>query len=153
MSMQVTRMCGLLTGLLLAFCGAAHAAETAAAGAAAAPDSGGTASKLVDEHLEELAEVIVYGTSGELIVGLHAESELDAEGIAAYGANTVGELLNQVAPGRGQQRARPRHPHQRQAGQWHPQRERPAAWNPSPAVQVLPPQCRRCASVKAPRGA
>ncbi len=40
---------------------------------------------------------------------LHAESELDAQGIAAYGAITPwGDLLNQVAPGCGQQRARVR---------------------------------------------
>jgi iron complex outermembrane recepter protein len=96
--MQVTRMCGLLAGLMLALCGAATAAEPPASTPEEPRDSRDTAAKLVDEHLEELAEVIVYGTSGELIVGLHAESELDAEGIAAYGANTVGELLNQVAP-------------------------------------------------------
>jgi hypothetical protein len=48
--------------------------------------------------LEVLEEVIVYGTSGELILGLHAESELDATGISAYGANTVGDLLAKVSP-------------------------------------------------------
>jgi hypothetical protein len=31
-------------------------------------------------------------------MGLHAESELDAEGIAAYGANSVGDLLARVSP-------------------------------------------------------
>lgn len=51
-----------------------------------------------DEVLIELEEVIVYGTDGKLIQGMHAESELDAAGIAAYGANTVGDLLAQVAP-------------------------------------------------------
>jgi iron complex outermembrane receptor protein len=87
--MQVTRMCSLLAGLVLTLCTAATAGEAPAV----APEPEAAA-----EQLEELAEVIVYGTSGELIVGLHAESELDADGIAAYGANTVGELLNQVAP-------------------------------------------------------
>lgn len=52
----------------------------------------------LDESLDEMEEVIVYGTNGQLVAGLQAESELDTQGIAAYGANTVGELLNQVAP-------------------------------------------------------
>jgi hypothetical protein len=46
----------------------------------------------------EFEEVVVYGTDGEVIAGIYAESELGAEGIAAYGANTVADLLGQVAP-------------------------------------------------------
>ncbi|HUG71870.1 MAG TPA: hypothetical protein VMK82_00465 [Steroidobacteraceae bacterium] len=51
-----------------------------------------------DEQLVELEEVIVYGNDGNLVEGISAESELDAAGIAAYGANTVGDLLAMVAP-------------------------------------------------------
>lgn len=43
-------------------------------------------------------EVVVYGTDGKLITGMQAETELDAAAIAAYGANTIGDLLTQLAP-------------------------------------------------------
>ena len=49
------------------------------------------------EDLPELEEVIVYGTSGKQVAGLIAESELSAADLALYGANTVGELIGQVA--------------------------------------------------------
>jgi hypothetical protein len=52
----------------------------------------------VEEELQELEEVIVYGNDGRLITGMQAEAQLDAEGIAGYGANTIGELLSQIAP-------------------------------------------------------
>lgn len=51
-----------------------------------------------DEELMVLDEVVVYGTDGRLIEGMYAESELDEAAMAAYGANTVGDLLAQVAP-------------------------------------------------------
>jgi iron complex outermembrane recepter protein len=43
-------------------------------------------------------EVVVYATDGKLITGLQAETELDAAAIATYGANTIGDLLTQLAP-------------------------------------------------------
>src|SRR6185369_13802651 len=43
-------------------------------------------------------EVVVYGTDGKLITGIQAEAELDAAAVAAYGANTIGDLLAQLAP-------------------------------------------------------
>ena len=43
-------------------------------------------------------EVVVYGTDGKLITGMQAEAELDASAVASYGANTIGDLLSQVAP-------------------------------------------------------
>lgn len=49
------------------------------------------------EDLPELEEVVVYGTSGKQVAGLIAESELSAADLALYGANTVGELIGQVA--------------------------------------------------------
>ncbi|MET0279667.1 MAG: hypothetical protein ABW278_00895, partial [Steroidobacteraceae bacterium] len=48
------------------------------------------------EELVELEEVVVYGNDGKLVTGMQAESQLDADGIAAYGADTVGELLSQL---------------------------------------------------------
>lgn len=53
--------------------------------------------RVEDEELEELEEVIVYGTSGKLVAGLTAESELNAAALATYGADTVGDLISQVA--------------------------------------------------------
>lgn len=50
------------------------------------------------EEVTLLDEVVVYGTDGKLITGMQAESELDATAIAAYGADTIGDLLSQVAP-------------------------------------------------------
>jgi hypothetical protein len=49
-----------------------------------------------DEELVELDEVVVYGNDGKLVTGMQAESQLDAAGIASYGADTVGELLSQL---------------------------------------------------------
>ncbi len=43
-------------------------------------------------------EVVVYATDGKVITGMQAEAELDAAAIAAYGANTIGDLLTQLAP-------------------------------------------------------
>jgi hypothetical protein len=43
-------------------------------------------------------EVVVYATDGKLITGMQAEAELDAAAVAAYGANTIGDLLTQLAP-------------------------------------------------------
>lgn len=76
-------------GLLASF--SAGAAEPAAAEPAPVEEV------IEDEALDELEEVIVYGTSGKLIAGLTAESELDAASIAAYGASSVGDLIGQVA--------------------------------------------------------
>jgi hypothetical protein len=72
----------------------------ARASAAEAPATAATtsAASLEDEDLIELDEVIVYGNDGSVVEGISAESELDAAGIAAYGANTVGDLLGMVAP-------------------------------------------------------
>ena len=88
MSSLATRMCSLLAGLALAASFPVLSAETPAS----KPDVDNV------EGLEQLPEVVVYGTSGELIMGLHAESELDATGISAYGANTVGDLLAKISP-------------------------------------------------------
>lgn len=46
----------------------------------------------------EFEEVVVYGTDGKLITGMLAEAELDEAAVAAYGANTIGDLLSQVTP-------------------------------------------------------
>jgi hypothetical protein len=43
-------------------------------------------------------EVVVYATDGKLITGMQAEAELDSAAVAAYGANTIGDLLTQLAP-------------------------------------------------------
>ena len=61
---------------------------------AAAPES----TKTKQEEVTLLDEVIVYGDDGKLITGMQAEAELDAAGIAGYGANTIGDLLSQIAP-------------------------------------------------------
>jgi hypothetical protein len=97
MSPLATRMCSLLAGLALFFSAPAFAAE------APPPEPPEAAPELPDGEPDlvedgELAEVVIYATSGELVAGMHAESELDEAGIAAYGANTIGDLLNQVAP-------------------------------------------------------
>lgn len=56
----------------------------------------GEAAPPATEALVELDEVVVYGNDGKLITGMQAESQLDVGDIAGYGANTIGELLNQV---------------------------------------------------------
>lgn len=89
-------MCGLLAGLALAICNSAVAAEAPTPEPLEAPQTSPLAASEVAE--DELEEVIIYATSGQLIAGLRAESELDAEGISAYGANSIGDLLNKVAP-------------------------------------------------------
>jgi iron complex outermembrane recepter protein len=94
MSPLTTRMCSLLAGLALATT-PALSAETTPVETEAPAESADPGKK---EGLEELEEVIIYGTSGELVAGLVAESELGEQDIAAYGANSVGELLAQVAP-------------------------------------------------------
>lgn len=93
MSLLTTRMCGLLAGLALV-CFPTVAAETTPPEPAEVPEQSPPSGKK-DELLEE---VVIYGTNGELVAGLFAESELGEQDIAAYGANTVGELLSQVAP-------------------------------------------------------
>jgi iron complex outermembrane receptor protein len=65
---------------------------------AVATTTGSTTMSAEDEDLVELDEVIVYGNDGKRVEGISSESELDAAGIAAYGANTVGDLLGMVAP-------------------------------------------------------
>ncbi|MFO7324613.1 MAG: hypothetical protein DIU62_002750 [Pseudomonadota bacterium] len=80
---------------LLAAAGVAGAAE--AAGAAQVTPV--VAELDADEGmLQELEEIVVYGADGGLVEGLYAESELDEAAIASYGADTVGDLLAQVAP-------------------------------------------------------
>jgi iron complex outermembrane recepter protein len=96
MSPLTTRMCSLLAGLALAATPALPA-ETTPAEPETPRESADPESK-AKEVLDELEEVIIYGTSGELVAGLFAESELGEQDIAAYGANSVGELLAQVAP-------------------------------------------------------
>lgn len=98
MSPLATRMCSLLAGLALATSPLpASAAEPPPPAVedvleeTPAPEEEG-------EVIDELEEVIIYATSGELVAGLHAESELDEAGVAAYGANTIGDLLAKVAP-------------------------------------------------------
>ena len=46
----------------------------------------------------EFEEVVVYGTDGKLITGMQADVELDEAAVATYGANTIADLLSQVAP-------------------------------------------------------
>lgn len=86
-------MCCLITGLsgTLAM-GAVEAAEAEPEAPAAVelPE--------ISEDPNQLEEVVVYGTSGRLVAGLHAETELGEEDLAAYGANTVGDLLSKVVP-------------------------------------------------------
>jgi iron complex outermembrane receptor protein len=101
MSPFATWMCSLVAGLAVFLSPPAAAAEAPppeppettqeTPDSRPAPDTDGVADV-------ELEEVIIYATSGELVAGMHAESELDEAGIAAYGANTVGDLLSQVAP-------------------------------------------------------
>ena len=86
MSPLVTRMCTLLAGLTLATLVPAQGAE--------APPEDAARSVVA----RELEEVVIYATSGEVVAGIYAESELDEAGIAAYGANTVGDLLTQISP-------------------------------------------------------
>jgi iron complex outermembrane receptor protein len=87
MSPLATRMCCLLAGLTLIISLPTFAAE------APLPEP---EPEVVENG--ELEEVIIYATSGQLVAGVVAESELDEAGIAAYGANSIGDLLAQVAP-------------------------------------------------------
>jgi tRNA A22 N-methylase len=79
-----------ITGIRVVVCAALLAASPLTSAAAE--------SESVEEELQELEEVIVYGNDGRLITGMQAEAQLDAEGIAGYGANTIGDLLSQIAP-------------------------------------------------------
>jgi iron complex outermembrane recepter protein len=91
-----TRMCGLLAGLALVFTFPVSGAETPPPEAEEqSGESTDTEAEAIDGELEE---VIIYATSGELVAGLRAESELDEAGISAYGANSISDLLSQVAP-------------------------------------------------------
>jgi iron complex outermembrane recepter protein len=89
-------MCSLFAALVLTIATPAFPAEAPPPEPISVPGEPPAPTSEVAE--DELEEVIIYATSGELVAGVHAESELKEEGIAAYGANTVGELLNQVAP-------------------------------------------------------
>jgi hypothetical protein len=91
-----TWMCGLVSGLALAICNPALAAEAPTPEPLEAPETAPPAEP--EAEPDPMDEVIVYGTSGRLIAGVRAESELDEDGIAAYGANSIGDLLSQVAP-------------------------------------------------------
>src|SRR5687768_10317417 len=84
------------TRLLAAICGALTLFPVVAAEPAAPAAT--EAAPLKDDELEILDEVIVYGTDGKVVEGIQAESELDEATLAAYGANTVGDLIGQVAP-------------------------------------------------------
>jgi len=88
-------MCSLLGGLALA-------ATPALSAETPAPEPVETPEESADSDPQDpavvLEEVVIYGTSGEVVPGVYAESELGEQDIAAYGANTVGELLSQVAP-------------------------------------------------------
>jgi iron complex outermembrane receptor protein len=91
-----TRMCGLLAGLvLISFTPATFAAEQPAPEPEEVVEE---SAATLDGTEDELEEVVIYATSGELVAGMRAESELDETGIAAYGANSIGDLLNQVSP-------------------------------------------------------
>ncbi|HWL64283.1 MAG TPA: hypothetical protein VNQ32_15915 [Steroidobacteraceae bacterium] len=72
-------------------------AEVPAATEEVVADERTEAERLADEELPELEEVVVYGTSGKAVAGLTAESELGPAALALYGANTVGDLIGQVA--------------------------------------------------------
>ncbi len=102
MTQLCTRMCCLLAGIacLIVQWPARGADEPGSQTAQpASPETESPAVAQADtEGLDQLEEVIIYGTNGKLVAGLQPESEVDAAGIAAYGANTVGDLLSQVAP-------------------------------------------------------
>lgn len=88
-----TRMCCLITGL------SGTLAMGAVEGAEAEPEEPAEVElPQISEDPNQLEEVVVYGTSGRLVAGLHAETELGEEDLAAYGANTVGDLLSKVVP-------------------------------------------------------
>jgi iron complex outermembrane recepter protein len=98
MSPLATWMCRLLAGLTLTLTIPLPAVAAEAPPPEPIEAPGELPAPAPEAAEEELEEVIIYATSGEVVAGVHAESELKEEGIAAYGANTVGELLNQVAP-------------------------------------------------------
>lgn len=86
-----TWKCSLLGGLiLLCITLSSHAAESV-------PETAAPAEPAAPEE-DVLEEVVIYATSGQVVAGIYAESELDEAGIAAYGANSVADLLSQVAP-------------------------------------------------------
>src|SRR5687767_2545763 len=85
-------LCGLLVALgCAAVSNPVVAAEPMAAASREAEPTKG-------DELEILDEVIVYGTDGKVVEGIEAESQLDEATLASYGANTVGDLIGQVAP-------------------------------------------------------
>lgn len=78
---------------------AAEPAGPPATEPASAPAASATAAKDAPaEELDELKEVVIYGTNGKLVAGLQVESELSEDDIGTYGANSIGDLLSQVAP-------------------------------------------------------
>src|SRR5690606_11826027 len=62
------------------------------------PEPAATAAPDTDVELDVLDEIVVYGTDGKVVEGLYAEAELGEADVAAYGADTVGDLIGQVAP-------------------------------------------------------
>ncbi|MEO8315317.1 MAG: hypothetical protein ABI645_11030 [Pseudomonadota bacterium] len=97
MSPLATRMCSLLAGLaILTSPLPAAAAEAPPPELEEKSDESPAPEPEIAEG--ELEEVVIYAPSGELVAGLHAESELEEKSISAYGANSVGELLAKVAP-------------------------------------------------------
>ena len=49
-----------------------------------------------DHGMLELDELVVFGTDGRRVDGLRTETELDDADVAAYGADSIGELLTQL---------------------------------------------------------
>jgi iron complex outermembrane recepter protein len=97
LSCVVAAICGLLAHFPAS---AAEPAAPPAAQPAAAPatPAATTPEDVPSKELDELKEVVIYGTNGKLVAGLQVESELDENDIGTYGANTIGDLLSQVAP-------------------------------------------------------
>src|SRR5690606_6804138 len=93
----MTRAARAVYSLLVA---AALIAPTHVLAAAASPEPASVPASLEtdDVEMDVLDEIVVYGTDGKVVEGLYAEAELGEADVAAYGADTVGDLIAQVAP-------------------------------------------------------
>src|SRR5690606_26749990 len=93
----MTRAARAVYSLLVA---AALIAPTHVLAAAASPEPASVPVSLEtdDVEMDVLDEIVVYGTDGKVVEGLYAEAELGEADVAAYGADTVGDLIAQVAP-------------------------------------------------------
>src|SRR5690606_25216617 len=95
-ALPLRRATAALAALLLLFTHIAPAAQPAPATAAADTGTTGTAADSGEAPLFEFAELVVFGTDGRQVDGLVVETALDETDLAAYGADSVGELLEQL---------------------------------------------------------